>query len=48
VEEDGARLREPRVVEVLGNPTLAIDTRADFSEEKTEACLSVEGAETRD
>jgi DNA gyrase subunit B len=28
------RLREPRVVEVLGNPTLAIDTRADFSEEK--------------
>jgi DNA gyrase subunit B len=28
------RLRDPRVVEVLGNPAHAIDTRADFSEEK--------------
>ena len=28
------RLRDPRVVEVLANPALAIDTRANFSEQK--------------
>ena len=28
------RLRDPRVVEVLGNPMLAIDTRADFTDRK--------------
>jgi DNA gyrase subunit B len=28
------RLREPRVVEILANPELAIDTKADFQEQK--------------
>ena len=28
------RLREPRIVEIIANPDLALDTKADFAEEK--------------